>query len=87
MADENTFRLLDWAMTGVGGLLALLWGNQSLRIKKAEDAHEKLSDALTKHEILVAGRYVQKEDLKELSTALFRKLDTLESLMHQKADK
>lgn len=85
--DDSTFRVLDWVISVVGGLLFLLWGMLTGRIKKIEDENARIATAHTTLEIRIAGDYVPKRDLEKLSDALFRKLDNIEALLHQKADK
>lgn len=85
--NETAFRVIDWVIGGIGGLLLVLWGMLTGRIKKVEDSAERISFDHSKLEVKIASDYVPKRDLERLSEALFRKLDTIESLLHQKADK
>lgn len=85
--DDTTFRILDWAFMALGGLMSTVWAMLGLRIKKVEDASEK---AVTQHQALelkLANDYVPRRDLDKSIDALFRKLEIIESLLHQKADK
>lgn len=85
--NDSTFRILDWIISGVGGLLAALWGMTNTRMKKIEDANANFLIEQTRLEVKIASEYTPKRDLERLSEALFKKLDTIESLLHQKADK
>ena len=50
-------------------------------------ADARLTDKVQAIEVLVAGNYVTKVDLNNLTEALFRKLDRIESKVDSKADK
>ena len=67
--------------------MAALWSLLGLRVKRLEDSADRISSDHNKLEIRIAGEYVPRRDLEKLSDALFRKLDTIESLLHSKADK
>jgi hypothetical protein len=85
--DDNTFRVLDWAFTVLGGLMSLIWAMLGLRIKKIEDAGDRTSGLHQALELRIASDYVPRRDLEKSLDALFRKLDNIEALLHQKADK
>ena len=85
--DDTTFRVLDWVITGVGGLLAVLWSMLTGRVKNAEEATKRNAEQHNSLEVRIAENYTPRRDLEKLSDALFRKLDTIEALLHQKADK
>lgn len=73
------------------GLVAFLGGRvlNSLRdsIRALQKSDAELADKVQHIEVLVAGSYVKRDDLKELSTALFNKLDKIELKLDGKADK
>ena len=79
------------AFNMVVGLVAFLggWVLNSLRdsIRALQKTDAELADKVQHIEILVAGSYVKRDDLKELSTALFNKLDKIELKLDGKADK
>ena len=85
--DDTTFRVLDWIISAIGGLLLLLWGMLTGRIKKAEDSTERITSAHNDLQIHLAGNYVPKTELDKLADALFRKLDKIEDKIDMKADK
>ena len=85
--DDTTFRVLDWAFVALGGLISVIWAMLGLRIKKTEDQGEKLQAQHQKLELRLASEYVPRRDLDKSIDAIFRKLDNIESLLHQKADK
>lgn len=65
------------------------WVLNSLRdsIRSLQKIDTELSEKVQHIEVLVAGSYVKRDDLKELSTALFNKLDKIELKLDGKADK
>lgn len=72
-------------------LSGFLWGWVLNSLKDSIAALRKfdneLADKVQHIEVLVAGSYVKRDDLKELSTALFNKLDKIELKLDGKADK
>jgi len=56
-------------------------------MKELKRADAELADKVQGIEILVAGKYVQREELKAMSDALFRKLDRIELKLDSKQDK
>jgi hypothetical protein len=85
--DDTTFRVLDWAFMALGGLMSVIWAMLGVRIKKTEDAGEKIQAQHQQLELRIASEYVPRRDLDKSIDAIFRKLDTIEQLLHQKADK
>lgn len=85
MADPQTlFNLLVGLVAFFGG-----WVLNSLRdsIKALHQSDETLTSKVQAVELLVAGSYVKRDDLDRLTTALFAKLDKIESKLDGKADK
>lgn len=73
------------------GLIAFLggWVLNSLRdsIKSLNSSDTELANKVQAIELLVAGSYVKRDDLDKMTTALFAKLDKIESKLDGKADK
>lgn len=85
MTDPQTlFNLLVGLVAFFGG-----WVLNSLRdsIKALHQSDETLTSKVQAVELLVAGSYVKRDDLDRLTTALFVKLDKIESKLDGKADK
>ena len=83
--DSQTFINIAIGLIGVlGG-----WVLNSLRdnIRNLQRADSVLSDKVQHIELLVAGQYVKRDEMKELTAALFAKLDKIELKLDQKADK
>lgn len=73
------------------GLVAFLGGiwvrglADSLKDLKTSDT--VLAERVQEIELLVAGSYAKREEVKELGEAIFKKLDRIEAKIDQKADK
>ena len=79
------------AFNGLGSVAMFLFGYMlnsiGNSIKGLQTADNLLSDKIQHLEILVAGDYVKKHDLTNLTEALFAKLDKIEDKLDRKADK
>jgi len=73
------------------GLVAFFggWVLNSLRdsIKSLHESETILTAKIQSVEILVAGSYVKHDDMNRLSSAIFTKLDRIETKLDKKADK
>jgi len=82
---DQTF--INAALSGFGllasFLLKAIWDD----IKALERADANLAQQISGINLLVAGSYVKREDLAELTHALFSKLDKIEDKLDKKADK
>lgn len=78
---------LNWIF-GVANLLlgaALKWVYDSHRdLRKAD---EKLTEKVSKIEVVVAGEYVKKEEFNDIANTIFIKLDKISEKLEQKADR
>lgn len=75
------------AIALLGGLIGYVISSIKDSIKELQNNEASLADKVQKIEVLVAGTYVKRDDLKEMSTALFAKLDKIEFKLDQKVDK
>lgn len=84
MDSQTAFNIALSLVAFLGG-----WVLNSLRdsIKSLQKTDAELADKVQHIEVLVAGTYVKRDDLKELSVALFNKLDKIELKLDRKADK
>lgn len=67
----------------IGWILNVLW----TALTDLRKADEKLVDRVGNVEVLVAGKYVTNERLDHLSSALFKKLDSIAEKIDKKMDK
>ena len=70
-----------------GGLVGWVMNNLKSSIDSLHIADADLTKKVQSIEVLVAGTYVKREDLKDLSKALFDKLDIIERKLDTKVDK
>ena len=65
------------------------WVLNSLRdsIRALQKADTDLTTKVQAIEVLVAGHYVKRDDLDQLSKAIFNKLDRIEDKLDSKADR
>ena len=72
--------------------IACFFGSVVLRtqlttIKDVQSDHARLAQKLAEIEVLVAGNYVKRSDLDGMVSAIFAKLDRMETKLDNKADK
>lgn len=84
MDAQNLFNIAMAVAGFLGG-----WVLNSLRdnIANLQKSDSELADKVQKIEVLVAGQYVTRSDFNTLTTALFTKLDKIESKLDGKVDR
>lgn len=85
MTEYQFFFNLATAVAGVtfGWVLNTIWGS----LKDLQAADKALVDKVASIEVLVAGRYVTRDEFNTSLNAIFTKLDRIQDLISQKADK
>jgi hypothetical protein len=66
-----------------GWVLNTVWG----AVKDLQEADKDLADKVAAIEVLVAGRYVTRDEFNSTLGQVFAKLDTIRDLVSQKADR
>lgn len=84
MDNQSLINLL-FGIVGFSG--AWMLNSITTSIKALQKADEELADKVQHIEVLVAGSYVKRDDLDKLSSALFAKLDRIETKLDTKVDK
>ena len=79
--------LVNWLLGGFGAVLGFLLHSIWQAVKDLQTADGHLADKVASFEILVAGQYAKRDEVSALSHALFAKLDKIQDLIQQKADK
>lgn len=79
--------IINVAIGLAGGLGGWILNNLKSSIDELHKADSMLADKVQHIEVLVAGTYVKRDDLEKISTAIFTKLDRIESKLDGKADK
>lgn len=79
--------IINVAIGLAGGLGGWILNNLKSSIDELRKADMALTDKVQHIEVLVAGTYVKRDDMDKLGSALFAKLDKIESKLDGKADK
>ena len=83
----DTQSLINILFTIAGAMGGWILNNLKASIEALQKADSTLADKVQHIEVLVAGTYVKRDDLDKLSSALFHKLDKIESKLDNKQDK
>ena len=66
-----------------GWVLSTVWG----AVKDLQDADKELADKVAAIEVLVAGRYITREEFNATFNQVFERLDRIRDMLSQKADR
>ncbi len=66
-----------------GWVLNTVWG----AVKDLQEADKELAEKVAAIEVLVAGRYVTRDEFSTALNQVFAKLDTIRDIVSQKADR
>lgn len=85
MAEYQVFFDVAVGIIGVlgGWVLNTVWG----AVKDLQEADKDLAEKVGQIEVLVAGRYVTRDEFNNTLGQVFSKLDTIRDLVSQKADR
>ena len=85
MSEYQFFFNVATAIAGVtfGWVLNTIWGS----LKDLQIADKALVDKVASIEVLVAGRYVTRDEFNVALTSISAKLDRIQDLLSQKADR
>ena len=83
--DSQAIINLSFAVIGVlgGFILNRIWD----ALKDLQTADKILAEKVGAIEVMVAGNYVSRDELKQTVTAVFAKLDRIEDKLDHKVDK
>jgi len=88
MDSQTAFNILLSLVAFLGGYVLKTF-NDSIKTLQQKDS--ELADKVQSIQVLVAGQYVKRDDMEKLidklSSALFTKLDKIDSKLDSKADK
>ncbi len=84
MESQDLINVALGAISFLGG-----WVVKNLQdsMKSLQDADERLATKVQAIEVLVAGQYIKREDFDKTISALFTKLDKIESKLDMKANR
>jgi hypothetical protein len=85
---NNEYQVFFDVSIGVAGVLGgwvlnTVWG----AVKDLQEADKELAEKVGQIEVLVAGRYVTREEFNTTLSQVFIKLDTIRDIVSQKADR
>ena len=85
MAEYQVFFDVAVGMIGVlgGWILNTVWG----AVKDLQAADKELAEKVGEIEVLVAGRYISRDEFNNVLYQVFTKLDNIRDLVSQKADR
>jgi len=85
MAEYQVFFDVAVGIIGVlgGWVLNTVWG----AVKDLQEADKDLAEKVGQIEVLVAGRYVTRDEFNTTLSQVFIKLDTIRDIVSQKADR
>jgi len=85
MAEYQVFFDVAVGIIGVlgGWVLNTVWG----AVKDLQEADKDLAEKVGQIEVLVAGRYVTRDEFNNTLGQVFSKLDTIRDIVSQKADR
>lgn len=84
MDSQQIFNVFVALLGSLGGWwLNTIW--QTLNDLQKVDS--ELTEKVSRTEVLVAGQYIKRDEVKDLFDAVFRKLDKIDDKLDAKADK
>lgn len=82
--DQQLFNAMFVIAGALGGwIMKIIWDS----VKSLRDADRQLTEKVNAIEVLVAGKYVTREEFAEITRQLLKKLDSISDKLDQKADK
>ena len=80
-------QIINWAVAACGGLVGFMLNSIWGAVKDLQKADKELVNKLSAMEVLVAGNYVTRTELKNYIDAIFTKLDTISNKLSDKIDR
>ncbi len=81
---QTAFNILLTAFGGlIGWVVHIIWQGQ----KDQDAAHQKLAEEVRQGQLLVAGEYIKRDEMREMFKDLSGKLDKIYERMDKKVDK
>lgn len=79
--------IINWLVAGFGGLLGFLLKAVWDAVKDLQTADKDLAEKVKAIEVLVAGKYVSREELSSTIDRIMAQLDRIEQRLSSKVDK
>jgi hypothetical protein len=84
---SETQIFFDVAVAVIGALGGWILNTVWTAVKELQKADKELAEKVGEIEVLVAGRYVTREEFNSTLSQVFAKLDTIRDLIAMKADR
>jgi hypothetical protein len=79
--------LFNWAIVALGALLGLIVRFLWAVVIEIQTEHKKLADRVSAIDVLVAGKYITREETTKFSERIFAQLNSILEKLDSKADK
>jgi hypothetical protein len=79
--------LFNLAATAVGFLFGWVLNNLWTAVKELQEDDKELAEKVGNIEVLVAGRYMTRDEFNTTMNAIFTKLDRIQDILSNKADR
>jgi hypothetical protein len=79
--------LFNLAATAIGFLFGWILNNLWVAVRELQSADKDLAEKVGEIELLVAGRYITRDEFNNVLNQVFTKLDTIRDIVSQKADR
>ena len=80
-------QIINWVVAAFGALLGFMLHSVWDAVKDLQSADKELAGKVSDIEVLVAGNYVTRTELRSYMDAVFLKLDHISDKISDKADK
>ena len=84
MMDQTLINIILGAISALGGwVMNVMWTS----LRDLQNADKSLADKVSAIVVMLAGKYVPREDFDKFTEAVFRKLDKIYDRLEGKVDK
>jgi hypothetical protein len=84
---SETQIFFDVAVAVIGAMGGWILNTVWVSVKELQKADKELADKVSEIEVLVAGRYMTRDEFNNTLAQVFNKLDTIRDLIAMKADR
>jgi hypothetical protein len=84
---SETQIFFDVAVAVIGAMGGWILNTVWVSVKELQKADKELADKVSEIEVLVAGRYVTRDEFNNTLSQVFGKLDTIRDMIAKKADR
>ena len=85
--NNETQIFFDVAVAVIGAMGGWILNTIWVAVKELQKADKELAEKVGEIEVLVAGRYMTREEFNQTLSQVFNKLDTIRDMIAQKADR